>query len=100
MSLNFPGVETSKQIVGEYPLRQVGDKVGLYDKSDATYGNRPATNFEVLEVLAKLAGGAIYLADPTSVEGRGNNTSVARNYPGQTWAIDLFVQAVVFERPI
>ncbi len=100
MSFSFPGVETTKQIIGEYPLRRVGDQAGLFDKSDATYGNRAATNLEVLEVLAKLAGGDVYITNPVSQEGHDYNSALNRNYHGQKWATDLFLQAVVLEQPI
>jgi hypothetical protein len=78
----------------------VGEQAGLFDRSDATYGDRAATNLEVLEVLAKLAGGKVYITNPVSLEGREYNSSLNRNFHGENWATDIFRQTIVFERPV
>jgi len=99
MSIVVSGIETTKQIIGEYPMHQVGEQVGLFDYSELVKNDKYVANYDVLQVLAKLAGGAVYLTNPTSEKSQKENSNNARHCHGEKSALGSFIQAVVFEKP-
>jgi hypothetical protein len=91
----------TRQLVGEYRINGTAEQPGLFDLTpDATVDEKPATNFEVLQMLATLGGGAIYLTDAKTPEGILYNPNLSRCEESQSYFSNAILRAVIYEQPL
>ncbi len=91
----------TRQLVGEYRINGTAEAPGLFDLApDLTVGERRATNFDVLEMFATLGGGAVYLTDPMTTEGKRYNSHLARCKESRPYYSNAMLCAVVYEQPL
>jgi hypothetical protein len=92
---------TTKELVGEYRINGTIEQPGLFDLCpDARVGEKPATNFEVIQMFAALGGGAVYLTDPKSTEGNLYNSHLARCKESEPYYSNAILRAVIYEQPL
>lgn len=103
MAENTLQTRTEKCLVGEYPINTLSGSAGLFDYHSLDLQNGPdrlATNMDVLQFLAWLGGGSVYLTNPMTDESKCFNSMLTRGGLNKHFGHDISLRAVIFEKPV